>query len=298
VFDDYDVVAADAELDFFIDLVQNPAFPGRVNDIVIECGNSLYQPTLDAFVAGEAVPISEVQKVWRNTSQPSCGFSTSYEVLIMLVRRINEGLAPTEKLRVLAADPPIDWSQVKSPADLDPFRERDTNIASVMENEVLSKHRRALMLFGIRHLKHGLGYNAVGIYEKKYPGLTWVVAAHHGFSKENVELEKKLGLWPSLTPVRGTWLGELDASYFTGQPPGAPGYPGVDGYLYLGPHHLELRGPISTRVILDEDYLNELRQRAMAIGMPSSSDLHPDAFLQRASEGSVFADDNNGGASP
>ena len=44
----------------------------------------------------------------------------------------------------------------------------------MMEKEVLSKHRKALMLFGIFHLFHGAGVgpgNAVAIYEKDYPNV-------------------------------------------------------------------------------------------------------------------------------
>ena len=43
-----------------------------------------------------------------------------------------------------------------------------------MEKEVLSKHRKALMLFGTFHLMHGTG-SAVSIYEKEYPGITFVI---------------------------------------------------------------------------------------------------------------------------
>ncbi len=49
----------------------------------------------------------------------------------------------------LARDPPIDWTAVKSQEDFLPFTERDTTIASAMENEVLSKRHKALMLFGL-----------------------------------------------------------------------------------------------------------------------------------------------------
>jgi hypothetical protein len=45
---------------------------------------------------------------------------------------------------------------------------RDANIASVMEKEVLSKHHKALMLFGTAHLFHEEN-TAVGLYEKDYP---------------------------------------------------------------------------------------------------------------------------------
>jgi hypothetical protein len=54
--------------DFIFSLIRNPAFPEKVNDIEVECGNSLYQPVLDRYIAGEDVPFSEVRKVWRNTT--------------------------------------------------------------------------------------------------------------------------------------------------------------------------------------------------------------------------------------
>jgi hypothetical protein len=74
-FDTYEVVAMpqghgikDLD-DFILALIRTPAFLAKVNDIVVECGNSLYQPVLDRYTAGEDVPFAEVQKVWRNTTQ-------------------------------------------------------------------------------------------------------------------------------------------------------------------------------------------------------------------------------------
>ena len=88
-----------------------------------------------------------------------CGMSGFFEQLFPLVRTINQKLPPNKRLRVLAGDPPIDWDQVKRLADLEKI-DRDANIASVMEKEVLSKHRKALMLFGVFHLFHGGGVGA------------------------------------------------------------------------------------------------------------------------------------------
>ena len=65
--------------DFILSLNRNPAFSDKVNDIEVECGNSLYQPTLDRYIAGEDVPFTEVRKVWRNTTQPMCGTSGFFE---------------------------------------------------------------------------------------------------------------------------------------------------------------------------------------------------------------------------
>jgi hypothetical protein len=54
--------------DFILLLIRHPAFPEKVNDIAVECGNSLYQPVLDRYIGGEDVPFTEVRKVWRNTT--------------------------------------------------------------------------------------------------------------------------------------------------------------------------------------------------------------------------------------
>ena len=115
-----------------------------------------YQPILDRYIAGVDVPFAEVQHVWRDTTvQQMCGASGFYEQLYPLVRSINQGLPAKHRLRIVAADPPIDWSKIHSYADLTPFFDRDGSIASVMESEVLAKHRKALMLFGVFHLLHG-----------------------------------------------------------------------------------------------------------------------------------------------
>jgi hypothetical protein len=293
-FDKYEVVGGDSPNNFFLDLIRNPSFPDKVNDIVVECGNSLYQSILDRYIAGADVPLSDVQQVWRNTTQPSCGFSPFYEQLFPLVRRINEKLPPEKKLRVLASELPLDWSKVKSPEDMSPFLERDKNIAAVMKNEVLSKHRKALMLFGVGHLLHG-GGSAVAMYEREYPNVTFTIVGHRGFAKDNDELEKRMGPWPSFIPFAGTWLGDLDSSYFEsrpGQPPADRGYPGADGYLYTGPRDLLLREPISVKAVLDTSYIAELHRRATAVQEPP---MDPDVIFQRESESSVLAYDPDQG---
>src|SRR5216117_3987415 len=60
-FDKYEVVAMpqghglqDLD-DFILTLIRTPAFSEKVNDIEFECGNSLYQPLLDRYIAGEDV---------------------------------------------------------------------------------------------------------------------------------------------------------------------------------------------------------------------------------------------------
>ncbi|MGA2252413.1 hypothetical protein [Terracidiphilus sp.] len=327
-FNNYEVVAMGAAHgnknldDFILHLVSNPAFPGKINMIAVECGNSLYQPTLDRYIAGADVPLSEVQQVWRNTTQSMCGLSSFYEELFPLIRRINQTLPSEKKLRVLACDPPIDWSKIKSPVDFGrgQYLMRDPSIASVMEKEVLSKHRKALMLFGTAHLYH-VGNTAVSLYEQNYPGVTLVIADHTGFGnwspleKYNNQFEARMASWtvPSLVlELKGTWLADLlDITNSTGNFFFGPAASGklpaasapvkgtfseipaeaevklskkVDAYLYLGPRDLLLNEPTPAHIVLDMDYMGELQRRAaiMKDGL-MADEVNPQKISERDS---------------
>ena len=307
-FDKYEAVGMGAahgnqDLDnFILNLIRNPELPGKINDIVVECGNSLYQPILDRYIAGDDVPLDETRQVWRNTTQPMCGVSAFYEELFPLVRRINQRLPPGKKFRVLAGDPPIDWSRVKTRDDAMRFMNRDPAIASVMAKEVLSKHRKALMLFGTLHLYHNhsarlpiLFASAVESYEKNYPGVTLVIAEHKGFGNDsplaqyNDEFESRMAAWPipSLAQdIPGTWLADLldktqtltgGAVFFsvgkggkrTESPIDSSDVPSskmVDAYLYLGPRDLLLKEPLPAEIFLDKDFMAEMKRRAAIMG--------------------------------
>jgi hypothetical protein len=276
-FDRYEIVGMDAahgnkDLDDFIfHLVRNPTFPTKVNDIVVECGNSLYQPILDRYIAGEDVPLSEVRQAWRNTTQLMCSVSGFYEELFPLIRRINQTLSPERKLRVLAGDPPLDWSKVNDRSEV--MLDRDASAASVIKKEVLSKHRKALMLFGTLHLFHSNNSAPIGLesavqrYEKDYPGVTLVIADQIVFydstdlAKHNKdELEARMASWtvPSIVQnIEGTWLADVDGTYFSKM---------VDAYLYLGPSELLLAEPRPAEIFSNKEYMAELQRRAAIIG--------------------------------
>src|SRR5258706_5978388 len=123
-FDMYEVVAMPQghgmqDLnDFILSLIGDPGFSEKVNDIEVEFGNSLYQPMLDRYVAGENVPFTEVQKVWRKMGQPASGASGFVEQFFPLVRALNQKLPPGRRLRGLAGASPVDWDQIKSMEDV------------------------------------------------------------------------------------------------------------------------------------------------------------------------------------
>lgn len=304
-FDKYEVVAMPQghgmqDLnDFILSLIRNPAFSEKVNDIEVEFGNSLYQPMLDRYIAGENVPFTELQKVWRKMGQPASGASGFVEQFFFLVRALNQKLPSERRLRVLAGDPAVDWDQIKSMEDLMARHfDRETSIASVMEKEVLSKHRKALMLFGTMHLMHGTR-SAVARYEKDYPNLTFVISEFGVFDTDLPSLSSsRLATWqiPSLALAKGTWLGALDLSHFI--PPGTridqdcnvhhdfpkflqkPMEELVDAFLYLGPQDLRLREKIPADIALDVTYRTELQRGGAMIGFPNAASESPQEFDQ------------------
>src|SRR5713226_8296934 len=183
------------------------------------------------------------QQPSRNNRQPclhpccvcftSFGFScvamkrSSSRISLSLVRKINQNLSSDKHLRVLAGDPPVDWSKVKEQKDV--MLDRDANIAAVMEKDVLSKHRKALMLFGTFHLFHknkiapkGLE-SAVRRYETDYPGVTMVIGTAMIFDLSTAppaegELEARMAPWPVpslIRQIKGTWLMDINKYFFS-----------------------------------------------------------------------------------
>ena len=116
----------------------------------------------------------------------------------------------------MAGDPPIDWDQAKTIEDYRNFFNRDASIASVMEKEVLSKHRKALMLFGTFHLFHGAP-DAVSIYEKDYPNVTFIITDSGYFNVGSAaSSENPFISWqpPSLAKIKNTWIADLGLDSF------------------------------------------------------------------------------------
>lgn len=160
LFEQYDVVHLGerhwnmTDYDFRVAFVNYPRFAEVVDDIVIESGNYLYQDILDHYVLElEDMPKSELQKVWRNTVVTSGVWdATIYKDFIHAVREVNEGLPPAKRIRLIAAEPPIDWSKVNS-ADqwMSYLSQRSTHTPGVVKAEVIDKGRKALIIYGAVH---------------------------------------------------------------------------------------------------------------------------------------------------
>lgn len=134
-------------------LVANSEFADRVDDIVVELGNSQYQKSVDRYIAGEAVPIADVQWAWRSTlglGPPPPNLRGLYKV----VHETNMRRRGKHQMRVLCGDPYINWARVKT----GPFLgHSDQWYAQVVKDEVVAKHNRAFLITGSNHFSASSG---------------------------------------------------------------------------------------------------------------------------------------------
>jgi hypothetical protein len=91
---------------------------------------------------------------------------------------------------VLAGDPPIDWTQIETVEEWRAFvSDRDRHYASIVENEVLGRGRRALLLIGGMHL---LRTSPIGGRFRSMP----TIMPHTGDGALNEEVEAVTRDWP------------------------------------------------------------------------------------------------------
>jgi hypothetical protein len=147
-FDQVDIVALGeaherrVDSDLRIALVRHHDFAKSVRSVVIECGSTSEQSTLDRYIRGENVSRAELERVWKTTTQAANGFCDApvYADFLAAVRDVNSKLPADTRIRVLGGDP--------GPGD---SRSRETAAASVLKDQVLQKHGKALMIYGAAH---------------------------------------------------------------------------------------------------------------------------------------------------
>ena len=138
--------------DFYIELVKNENFRKKVDAVVFELGNSLYQEDLDNYIFGKNNDTLKIKKLWRDHTssflQP--GDRTGVSRFFKEVRDIN--LTAEHKIRILAAEPPIEWAKIKSSEELFEFvDQRHQFYADLVISDVLDKKKKALLIMGSGH---------------------------------------------------------------------------------------------------------------------------------------------------
>ncbi|HLI89789.1 MAG TPA: hypothetical protein VKV37_13945 [Ktedonobacteraceae bacterium] len=214
------------EHDFIQALLYHPALPGKINDIVVEFGNARYQEIIDRFISGQPVANTDLRQIWRNTTITGANpvwDAPVYEQFFRSVRAVNMMLPPSQRLRVLLGDPPIDWDKVQRKEDWVAYAlQRDTHFAGVVEREVLQKGRRALLIAGTNHLLHNIRgegdpdqppdkapFNAATQIEQRHPHSLFSIDILIILPEDTSAQARQIATWnrPAMITLAGTWLG-------------------------------------------------------------------------------------------
>lgn len=260
-FETHDFVAIvvggyDEEHEVLHTLLNTPAFSSIVDVIVVEFGGSRHQDTIDTFTSGGSVPYAELEKVWQQTTQPHhVSDPPVYGAFFRAVREVNSELPEDDQLRVLGAEPPIDWDQIEDYQDLLPWLQRRFPFeAEVVEREVLDKGRKALLLSGGLHFANGTPLlNAIDDHGASILKI-WTIS-----DQDLTALQPDIESWPrpSLARVQDTTLGAADIveSYMAINFPPGPFEEQFDAVLYLGPESSLTESEIAPELCSDQEYL-------------------------------------------
>lgn len=142
-FDQVDLVALGEaherriDSDLRIALVRHPGFAKKVRAIVIECGSSVEQATLDRYIRGENVSPAQLERVWKSTRNGD-GFCNApmYADFLAAVRGVNVALPAEVRIRVFGGE--TEPGNSGGPAE-------------VLKDQVLKKHEKALVIYGSAH---------------------------------------------------------------------------------------------------------------------------------------------------
>ena len=227
---------------FRLKLIRDPRFPDVVNDILVESGTVRYQAVMDRYIRGESVPRQELRRAWEDTTNPGTNWDKPmYEEFFTAVRDVNAKLPNEKKLRVLLGDPPIAWEFVRKRSDLRRWNmQRDPHAFAVLKRESLSKHRKALVIYGDGHFQ-GRGFKANSLTNLIERAGTRMITISVQYGPL-IKIQPSVATWktPSFAMIRGTTIGQKYYAQFYPMPP-APGWNAVlmqdqfDAVLYLSP---------------------------------------------------------------
>ncbi len=263
---------------FQISLIRDPRFPALVRDIVVEFGNSRYQGVLDRFIQGDNVDNESLRRVWQDTTQVEYEWDLPiYEAFFRAVRSRNASLPLSRRLRVLLADPPINWENVHTLQDLhQAMGDRDAYAVDVIRREVLEEHRKALVIFGGQHL---IRRNTLpGVVDEWASGLVArlekdklakVFTVLPETRKDLTSIQPDIALWdvPSLAILHGTILGE---ALWDNRPNrrAVRTEDQAEAILYLGPPSSMTSSQLSPSLCSDPAYISMRTHRLSLVPPP------------------------------
>jgi len=265
---------------FIQQMLREPQFICRADDVVVEFGNSRLQKLADIYASGGTLAEAQIASMYRETSVPLTWNTPVYRAVYDTVRDINRTRLCAHPVRLVLADGPLDWSKVKTAKDLEPFADRDTAMADTIEREVFAKHHHAFLITGEFHAEKKTNDEADGLrtaqtIEKRHPGSLFVVVT---VPSPDAAVALHMGSTPSFKVARGSDIENkpfaMTKETWTAAAPIKPKSftigDVVDGVLYAGGNSSLFPSP---EIYLDAAYAKELRRRAAIVREMSGQDF-------------------------
>lgn len=275
-------------------LYRDPRFQSANVDVVVESGNGFFQPVVDRYIAGEAVPEKELRRAWLETSADGDVWDrTIYADVFHTIHDINLKLPKAKRLRVLLGDTPYDPASTSMPQRFDTFT------ADLIQREVLAKKRKALVVYGGMHLgrrREGPPPEPDGapprfsdtivaaLEQARVKVLSIWTFAPSPMSEDLTALQADIAAWPkpSLAMIDGTTLGQAPFTFYypkgsgmtivmtpsgpkvtdTGELIGGVMQDRFDAVLYLGPKATITYAQLPKELCADADYV-EMRAKRL-----------------------------------
>jgi len=211
---------------FVLTLVRDPRSP--VTDIVLEGLNALYQDAVDRYIRGENVKEADVVEASVNSTQTRQFLHPPRtDDFMRAIRAFNMKSPPQRRIRVLLGDPPLDWTTIHTHDQyLTVLAQRDSFPAGMIRREVVDKHRKALLLYGVMHFQRKQLFSN---YDMSSPLAQTVVSLLESGPRavkvfniytlmgDITSLQPEVASWrplPRLALLHGTALGRMDFTKF------------------------------------------------------------------------------------
>lgn len=278
---------------FLIDVLRSERIASRIDDIVIECGNSRFQRLADDYVSGADVPSSALSRIWRSTAAITLTPPSICGDVFDIAREWNARAGKTRALRVLLGQPPIDWFGVTATSKLDSFPLPDVFLAGLIEHEVIDKGRKAIVIVGSGHLfrdPRAARQTLVQRIDAASAARVIALVPYDGFGNtpgvDSLEAQLAKLSAPALLLLGSSHLGAIDASaLFSNRAQKlvngvvveveVPHHPGIplralfDGLLYLGNRASMTPSRPTDQELADTAFIRELDRRSrLQFGRP------------------------------
>ena len=193
------------EEDFAIGLLRDPRFAAAVDSIVVEFGNARFQGLADRYVAGGDVSPKALRPVWRDEigAAPDGVIDETPARFFAAVRRLNQTLAPRQRIRVALGDPAFDFRRLRRRHDMDAAVGRRDRVFAAAAAREARGGRHVLLLSGFMHFvrvapEHSAD-NALRILERAAKHHVWVVLPYSGGARGQDDFERRyISRWPPI----------------------------------------------------------------------------------------------------